>query len=118
MYAVIFVVGVGLGVFVGVLGMERLRGRILGGAAKFEAVDGASSEELKAARQARSERAEKRKSRIVAVVQHEGKITNDGVEDLYCISDSTASRYLSELVDEGKLVREGVGRGTFYTLPK
>ena len=63
-------------------------------------------------------RIKKRLDRIVAVVKHEGKITNDGVEDLFCIGDRTASRYLRFLVKEGRLVREGSGRGTFYTLPK
>lgn len=73
---------------------------------------------LEEAREAVQARVEKRKSRIIAVVKAEGKITNDGVEDLYCISDTTASRYLRQLVDEKKLVREGSGRGTYYTLPK
>ncbi len=62
-------------------------------------------------------RINKRLDRIVAVVKHEGNITNDGVEDLFCIGDRTASRYLQQLVRENRLKREGSGRGTFYTLP-
>lgn len=70
------------------------------------------------AREAVQARITKRKDRILAVVKAEGKITNDGVEDLYCISNSTAANYLSQLVEEGKLTRQGTGRGTYYTLPK
>lgn len=73
---------------------------------------------LDEAREAVQARIEKRKSRIVTVVKTEGSITTDGVEDLYCISRSTATRYLQQLVEEGKLVRTGAGRSTVYTLPK
>lgn len=63
-------------------------------------------------------RIQKRKSRILAVVQKEGRITNDGVEDLFCISGRTAGRYLNELVSEGKLKKIGnTGRGVYYITP-
>lgn len=63
-----------------------------------------------------SERIEKRKERILKKAKEEGSINNDGVEDLFCIGNTTASRYLSQLVEEGKLERHGSGRGTYYTL--
>lgn len=62
-----------------------------------------------------NERIERRKNRIMAVAKAEGKITNDAVEELYCISDRTASSYLNQLVTAGRLTRHGSGRGTFYT---
>lgn len=68
--------------------------------------------------QAVQERIKKRQDRILAVAKEQGRITNDGVEELYCLSDQTASRYLSQLVEEGKLTRHGKGRGIYYTLPR
>lgn len=65
-----------------------------------------------------NERIQKRKDRIVEKARELGAITNDGVEDLFCIGDNTASRYLSQLVTEGRLERYGSGRGTHYTVPK
>jgi predicted HTH transcriptional regulator len=67
------------------------------------------------ARQAVAARTEKRLTRIMTAVHSKGKITNDGVEDLFCISDRTASTYLRTLTKTGKLRRQGIGRGTFYT---
>jgi Fic family protein len=75
----------------------------------------ALSESLQAAQGAVAERIEKRLARIVDKARQEGSITNDGVEELFCISNSTATRYLNELVRRNELARSGVGRGTFYT---
>lgn len=61
-------------------------------------------------------RTEKRKARILKQAQDTGKITNDDVEDLFCISDTTARNYLNELEAEDKLIQVGAsGRGVFYT---
>lgn len=62
-----------------------------------------------------NERIERRKNRIMAVAKAEGKITNDAVEELYCISDRTASSYLNQLAKDNKLQKHGAGRGTYYT---
>jgi predicted HTH transcriptional regulator len=70
---------------------------------------------LAAARMAVQSRTETRLSRILKKATTEGRITNDGAEDMFCISDRTASAYLSELTKRGDLVRRGAGRGTFYT---
>ena len=65
-----------------------------------------------------SERIQKRKDRIMLKAKENKRITNDGVEDLFCISDRTASNYLSVLVKEGKLEKIGTsGRGVHY-IPK
>jgi predicted HTH transcriptional regulator len=74
------------------------------------------SEALQAAHEAVSERTADRLDRIVSKAQADGRITNDGVEELFCISDRTAGRYLRELVEAGRLQRQGKGRGTYYTL--
>jgi len=82
----------------------------------FTSPDTDQADELRAeASQAVSERIAKRKERILQVARAQGRITNDGVEDLFCISDRTASTYLSELTEGGQLARQGSGRGTFYT---
>ncbi len=70
---------------------------------------------LEAARLAVQSRTETRLSRILEKAKTEGRITNDGAEDMFCISDRTASAYLAELTKRGDLVRQGAGRGTFYT---
>ena len=67
------------------------------------------------ARQAVGERVQKRLDRIMSKAEAEGRITNDGVEDLFCISDRTASTYLRTLTEQGRLKRQGAGRSTFYT---
>lgn len=60
-------------------------------------------------------RIERRKERIVAKAKEEGRITNDGVEELFCISDNTAGNYLRQLVTEERLKKIGsTGRGVYY----
>lgn len=76
-----------------------------------------ASQLRKAATAAVTQRIQKRKQRILAQAREAGRITNDGVEDLFCISDRTASEYLRQLTSEGHLTRQGDGRGTFY-IPK
>lgn len=67
-------------------------------------------------RKTQQERIKKRKARIMERAKREGRITNDDVEDLFCISDSTARNYLNELEHSGLLTQHGTsGRGVFYT---
>ena len=47
----------------------------------------------------------------------QGKITNNDIEKLLRVSDATATRYLSQLVKEGRLTRQGNPRDAFYQLP-
>ena len=68
-----------------------------------------------AADQTVSARIDKRKQRILAQAREAGRITNDGAEDLFCISDRTASRYLQQLTEVGELKRHGIERETYYT---
>ena len=66
-------------------------------------------------RRTQQERAKRRKERIYNLAVEKGRIVNDDAEDLFCISDSTANRYLRELVQEGRLEKHGDNRSTFYT---
>jgi len=45
------------------------------------------------------------------------RITRSDVADLCRISPFQATRLLSKLVEEGKIVRKGQGKGTYYVLP-
>ncbi|HEC30693.1 MAG TPA: hypothetical protein ENI66_01610 [Candidatus Yonathbacteria bacterium] len=65
-------------------------------------------------REAIAKRIEKRKALIVEQARTQGRITNDDVEELLLVSDATASNYLSELEEKGKLTQEGDGRSTYY----
>lgn len=65
-------------------------------------------------RKSQQERVLRRKERILALAVKKGKIVNDDAEDLFCISDSTAYRYLRELVNEGELEKHGEGKETYY----
>jgi len=77
---------------------------------------GVMSELGKKGRKAQQERIEKRKTRIMKQAREKGRITNDDVEDLFCISDSTARNYLNDLEHDGLLTQHGEsGRGVFYT---
>lgn len=61
-----------------------------------------------------ADRIAKRKQRILKRAVKRQRITNDDVEDLFCIGDVTARKYLNELVESGKLVRKGSGGSTHY----
>ncbi len=52
--------------------------------------------------------------KILAEAKRKRSITNDGVEKLLRVSDSTAQRYLMQLVREGKLKRSGATKSTTY----
>ena len=61
-------------------------------------------------------RTQRRLDKVMALAEQQGQIVNDDVEDLFCISNRTATVYLSRLVRLGKLRRQGAGRGTYYTV--
>lgn len=102
---------IGLGSVVFLLQQERTRVR--------ESVDlldeSERSDELRHAGMAAVQaRITRRLSRIHTKALAQGRITNDDVEDMFCIGDRTASRYLQLLVQTDKLVKHGEGRGTYY----
>jgi len=53
---------------------------------------------------------------ILEYVKVHGRITRREVAELCQIGPYQATRLLKRLVEEGKLVRHGVGKGTWYTL--
>jgi predicted HTH transcriptional regulator len=63
------------------------------------------------------ERKSKRLEKILQLASKKGEITNDDVEKLFHVSDITATRYLSELVKQGRLKRIGPPSRAKYQLP-
>ena len=59
----------------------------------------------------------KAKQKILDLLQQQGRVTNNDVENLIGVSDATATNYLDELEEEGLIVQQGkTGRSVFYTL--
>jgi len=62
-------------------------------------------------------RKSKRLEKILQLVSKKGEITNDDVEKLLHVSNRTATRYLDELVKQGRLKRTGPPSHAKYQLP-
>ncbi|MBI4252748.1 DeoR family transcriptional regulator [Candidatus Uhrbacteria bacterium] len=62
----------------------------------------------------RSIKKQKRKEQIIALVQQKGTIANNDVEKFLNVSDATATNYIQELEEEGKIKQIGE-RGRFVT---
>lgn len=59
------------------------------------------------------------KEKIIQHVKEEGSITNNGVEKLLGVANTTAYRYLEELEQEGVIEQHGkTGRNVEYRLKK
>jgi predicted HTH transcriptional regulator len=63
------------------------------------------------------ERKSKRLEKILQLASKKGEITNDDVEKLLHVSNRTATRYLDELVKQGRLKRTGPPSHAKYQLP-
>jgi len=58
---------------------------------------------------------EGRKEKILGIFEEKEKITNNDVEKLLGVSDATATNYLQELENEGKIKQVGkTGKGVYY----
>ncbi|MEX0748506.1 MAG: FaeA/PapI family transcriptional regulator [Candidatus Saccharimonadales bacterium] len=69
-----------------------------------------------AANHQRTQAKTKRKQQIIDCIDMNGQIKSREVEDMFGVSSATATRYLSELAREGKIKKQGQGRGVHYTL--
>ena len=64
-----------------------------------------------------SKKKEQAKQKILALFQQQDQITNNDVESLLGVSDSTATNYLDELEQADLITQRGkTGRNVFYTL--
>jgi hypothetical protein len=71
---------------------------------------------LAKAQEAIQNKKRKKLDRILTLFATKSEITNDEVEKLLHVSDATATRYLSILEDEGKIVQNGrTGRSVSYS---
>ena len=53
--------------------------------------------------------------KILNLLEEKRKITNNDIEELLNIADSTATKYLQKLEDEGKIKQIGeTGRSVYY----
>ena len=53
--------------------------------------------------------------RILVLLAKKGSVKNDDIEALLGVSDATATRYMRELAQLGKVVKQGDrGRGVYY----
>ena len=58
---------------------------------------------------------EEKKNKILELLKDKNKITNNDVEKLLNVSDASATNYLQELENEGKIKQVGkTGRSVFY----
>ena len=117
-FGLVFLVGLGIGVELEKIRREK-RGAVEPTNPFLDEADSEEADELRAeGAQAVQDRIERRKVKIMAQAKSVGRITNDGVEDLFCISDATARNYLNQLVAESQLEKVGTtGRGVYY-VPK
>lgn len=116
MMTLYLVVAFGIGVIGGVVG-TRIFGQAPAPANPFVGDTPQADEMRSEAKASVAARTTRRHERILDKAKELGQITNDGVEDLFCISDRTATTYLNQLTEEGKLKKVGAGRGTHY-LPR
>lgn len=58
---------------------------------------------------------QKRKELVLELLKEKKKITNDDVQKLFKVSDTTATRYMDELEQDGKIKQVGKeGRYVYY----
>jgi len=70
---------------------------------------------LMKARVSIQDRKRKKRDKIMEAFTKKNQITNDDVEKLLHVSDATATRYLSALEKEGKIIQVGKqGKGVLY----
>lgn len=62
-------------------------------------------------------RKQKKLEKILKLAREKARITNDDAQKLLRVSDATATRYLSQLVKEGKLRQTGHPRHAVYEFP-
>lgn len=72
-------------------------------------------ERRKLANDARTQKKKDNLDKILVFVREKKIVTNDDIRDFLRISQSTASNYLTEMANNGKLKRQGERGGTKYT---
>ena len=65
---------------------------------------------------AQDKKKQQNKLKILEYAQKHKRLTNDVVEQITGVSDATATRYLEELEQQGKLKQIGSGKHTYYQI--
>jgi len=68
------------------------------------------------ANEVRAKKKEENLTKIFSLVQNKGIVTNDEVRDFLRVSQSTATNYLTEMVNRGMLKKEGERGGAKYSI--
>jgi hypothetical protein len=85
--------------------------REMGGETKPDGQDG-----LEAFRDEQAEEKKKNLEQVLGLIEKQGKVTNNDVEKMLGIPESTVTRYFDELEKEGKVRQVGkTGQNVFYT---
>ena len=62
-----------------------------------------------------AEEKQRNKTKILELLENRGRLANDQIEQALSISDATATRYLEELEQEGKIKQVGqTGKHVYY----
>lgn len=80
-----------------------------------EKIKAEQDERRKLANEARTQKKQDNLNKILEFVKEKKTVTNDDIRDLLHVSQSTATNYLSELVNRGMLKREGEHGAAKYT---
>jgi len=83
---------------------------------KKSMIDPQASSRIEAINKERAEEKQRALDDLLKLFDRQEKVTNNDVEKLLGIADSTAERYLQELESAGKIKQHGqTGRGIYYT---
>lgn len=77
---------------------------------------GSQFDGLAAYNESRHNHKEQDKQKILDYLQTHPKVANHDIQKLLNIPDATATRYLQELEQEGKITQEGTDKGAKYTI--
>lgn len=94
--------------------LSRLRNALRGLRLENNQPSSARLKAVEAARAARSRQKEEKKTRLLQRLQELGKVSFEELSDKTQLSPPTLSRYLSELHQEGKVIKETKGVRSYW----
>ena|SRR3989344_2158639 len=106
-----FLIGLVVGFFIGAYGFGKLFRR----GSRQVTASWRGTQGVQAINAERSKHKEESLGRIMALFDRQEEIANNQVERLLNVSDATATNYLNELEEQGKIIQIGAeGRGVIY----
>ena len=104
---------ISIGVVIGYFGFKILKG---GGEKKITHPN-FSAEKLDGGQDRKEKRGDINKN-ILNLLDEKGKVRNNDIEELLGVADSTATKYLQRLEDEGKIKQVGSTGSSVYYIKK